>query len=419
MKIVLSSLNFAPELTGIGKYSGEMADGLVERGHEVVVVCAPPYYPQWQLSPGYRAWAWRVERPKRGLTVIRCPLWVPRQPSAIKRLVHLLSFMLSSLPVMLALALWRPTMVFAVAPAFFCAPAAWLTARLSGAKAWLHVQDFELDAAFELGLLKGGVMRRVVSLLERVLLQRFDHVSTISQRMMRQLARKGVAPEHSHLLPNWVNLRQIRRTAGSPALRRQLEVREDQVVFLFSGSMNRKQNLPVLFEAMRLLEPCDDIALVISGDGELRRWVEEAAAGRENIRVMDLQPLDRLNELLNLADVHLLPQVAGAADLVMPSKLSGMLASGRPVIAAASPGTELSRIVNGRGLLVAPESAVEFAAAMRLLADEADTRQRLGAHALVYAETALCLDCLLNRVESSLTRAVSPPTMGDSIRKVA
>src|ERR1700748_3977812 len=63
MKIILLSMNFAPELTGIGKYSGEMADELVRRGHEVTVVCAPPYYPKWDLSAGYSNQAYTREQP--------------------------------------------------------------------------------------------------------------------------------------------------------------------------------------------------------------------------------------------------------------------------------------------------------------------------------------------------------------------
>ena len=153
MKIVLLSMNFAPELTGIGKYSGEMVDGLVARGHEVRVVCAPPYYPTWKVQEGYAGNAYRTEQIKPGLTVHRCPVWIPRRLSGLTRLVHLASFAVSSLPVLLRLVLWQPQVVFAVAPALFCAPAAWLTARLSGAKAWLHIQDFELDAALRLKML--------------------------------------------------------------------------------------------------------------------------------------------------------------------------------------------------------------------------------------------------------------------------
>ena len=63
--------------------------------------------------------------------------------------------------------------------------------------------------------------------------------------------------------------------------------------------------------------------------------------------LLPLQPADRLNELLNLADIHLLPQRADAADLVMPSKLTGMMASGRAVLATASPGTQLATVIDG------------------------------------------------------------------------
>ena len=92
------------------------------------------------------------------LVVYRCPLWVPPQPGGIKRLVHRASFALSSLPVMLRQLVWRPDVVWVVEPALFCAPAAVAVARLSGARAWLHVQDFEVDAAFDLGLLRGKLL---------------------------------------------------------------------------------------------------------------------------------------------------------------------------------------------------------------------------------------------------------------------
>ena len=110
MKILLYGINFSPELIGIGKYTGEMAAWLAARGHEVRVVTAPPYYPAWAVSPGYSGRAWRTER-WQGVTVLRCPLWVPRKPSGLKRLLHLASFAASSLPVLLAQALWRPQVV--------------------------------------------------------------------------------------------------------------------------------------------------------------------------------------------------------------------------------------------------------------------------------------------------------------------
>ena len=155
METLIIGINFSPELTGIGKYTGELAEYLVEAGHEVRVITAPPYYPQWQVQDGYSSWRYRRER-RRGIVIYRCPLWVPARPTGLKRILHLASFGLSSLPPAILLAGWRPQVVLSIAPALLSAPAALLSARLAGAKAWLHIQDFELEAAVSLGLVPTG-----------------------------------------------------------------------------------------------------------------------------------------------------------------------------------------------------------------------------------------------------------------------
>ncbi len=132
-RILILGINFHPELTGIGKYTGELAAYLQERGHNVRMVTAPPYYPSWQVQPGYKAWQYTREA-WRGVEIYRCPLWVPRSPSGLKRLLHLFSFALSSIPILLGQLRWKPDLILCIAPAFFCAPFALLTARLSGAK---------------------------------------------------------------------------------------------------------------------------------------------------------------------------------------------------------------------------------------------------------------------------------------------
>jgi len=208
MKILIYGVNFAPELTGIGKYTGEMAAWLANQGHEVRVVTAPPYYPAWKVGEGYSGAKWTREQ-WRGASVWRCPLWVPTKPNGIKRLVHLASFAASSFPVMLRQLVWRADVVWVVEPALFCAPAACLIARLSRAKAWLHIQDFEIDAAFELGMLRGERIRKLVECCERWLMRRFDVVSTISAAMMDLLLKKGLSPKRTLLTPNWVDISAI------------------------------------------------------------------------------------------------------------------------------------------------------------------------------------------------------------------
>jgi colanic acid biosynthesis glycosyl transferase WcaI len=128
-----------------------------------------------------------------------------------------------------------------------------------------------------------------------------------------------------------------------------------------------------------------------------------------NVTLLPLQPLDRLNDLLNSADIHLLPQKASAADLVMPSRLSAMLASGRPVIATAHPGTQVAQVVEGRGLAIPAEDAPALHAAVLLLVEEEDLRLHYGRAAREYAVLHLGKQQVLNQFELDLLTLAGRP----------
>jgi colanic acid biosynthesis glycosyl transferase WcaI len=147
-----------------------------------------------------------------------------------------------------------------------------------------------------------------------------------------------------------------------------------------------------------LLAARDDIVFVICGDGMMKSALETASAALPNVRFLPLQPSGRLGELLCTADIHLLPQTLGAADLVLPSKLSGMLASGRPVIATCLVGTELEAVVSQCGIVVPPQDSAALAAAICRLADDAAMRFELGRRARTYAETNFERDAVLERM---------------------
>lgn len=415
MRILIYGLNYAPELTGIGKYTGEMSSWLAARGHEVRVVTAPPYYPAWSIREDYRGKLYRTEHAPGEPTVFRTPLYVPEKPTGLKRVAHLASFMLGSLPVMLRQAFWQPEIVFTVEPTFFCAPIALLVAQAAGASSWLHVQDFEVDAAFDLGLLPAHGPTHALALgFERFFTRAFTRVSSISLKMVERAILKGVSANRAILFPNWVDVDAVHPQPDNATntFRHELGL-EDKIILLYSGNMGAKQGLELLAPLAEFFAQDSRVHFLFCGDGAFRPQLEALVAHRPNVTMLPLQPINRLNDLLNAADIHLLPQRAGAADLVMPSKLTGMLSSGRPVIATADAGTQVARVVEGDdienacGLVVpAEEDAALHAAVVRLIEDPV-LRKRLGEAARHYAVQHLGKEQVLERFERELQSLIS------------
>ncbi|WP_372720592.1 glycosyltransferase WbuB [Novipirellula sp.] len=434
MRILLHGLNYAPEEIGIGKYSGEMVQELAEGGHDVVVVTTPPYYPQWKILDGYRGSLYSREVTEsvdsRGrVEVIRCPLWVPTTVSGLKRVIHLASFGLSSIPaVFWSVIRFRPDVVMTVEPAALCMPTTWIAARLTGAKAWLHVQDFEIDAAFELGILKQPMLKRFVLAAEAFLMRRFDRVSSISPNMLMKLVQKGVAEERVVAFPNWVDCDVMKPlepmadpdadhsevTDGTAERKRTIDsiratfgIPTGKCVALYAGNIGAKQGLEIILDAARQTTRDENLHFVICGRGAAYDDLLNASRGLANVQFLPVQPMERFNELMNSADIHLLPQKADAADLVMPSKLTGMLATGRPIVACASIGTQIADVVDGHGIIVPPADSAAFCDAIVRLAGDRNLRETLGAAARVYAVKHLGRKSILAQFIRDLRQACS------------
>jgi colanic acid biosynthesis glycosyl transferase WcaI len=405
LRILLHSIHYAPQVTSTGKYSGEMGEWLAMRGHEVRVVTAPPYYPAWEVGEGYSGWAYQRERLAEA-DVWRCPLWVPGNPSGIKRLLHLASFAASSLPVTAWQAVWRPDVVVLVVPYLICAPSAWLTARLCGAKTWLHLQDLELDLAVGLGMLGGGVARHALYGMEKLLIGGAERVSTITEAMRRRLIEKGIPEERMRLFPNWADIDLVRPMPPNPGVRRLFGAEAGNVLVMYAGNMGEKQGLDLVLETADRLKRRTEIKFAMVGAGPVRPRLEQTAKRRKlhNVRFFPVQSLERLPQMLAAGDVHLVVQRQDTADLVMPSKLTNILAAGRPSVATAAPSTALYEVLNGHGcgIMTAPGSAEELTRAIITLADNAWMRERLGRKARKYAEAYLGKEEILSKFEEEL-----------------
>lgn len=402
MKLVFLSLNHSPEQTGIGKYQGEMAKWFAERGHDVSVVTAPPYYPEWKVAKGYSAYKYTCED-MDGTKVYRVPIYVPKTQGGLKRLLHLASFAISAAPIMIWLGFRKkPDAILMTAPPLMAAPVTMIAGFIARSRIYCHIQDFEVDAAFELGLLKNPKLKKLALRLEALALRGFDCVSTISPNMVKKLLDKGIEENKTALVPNWSNIEMFYSTTRGGKWQAKYKQNPDTTLVLYSGNLGRKQGLEIIVEAAKILNDNKNIHIIVSGDGAGREDMVNRAKGLDNISFIPLQPIEDFATLMLAADIHLLPQKAGAADLVMPSKLGNILASGRPVVVGAAQGTQVHEAVQGCGIAVEPENGEAFAQAILTLANDPDKRQKMGAEGINQANKNWGKEALLLKMETLL-----------------
>jgi len=351
MKILLYSPNFSPELTGIGKYNGEFVEWLVSNNHQVEVITAPPYYPEWKVHKGYKSLFYNIEN-NGNLKVTRCPLYVPNNVTTVKRIIHLTSFALSSTAALMSKLFIKPDVIILVQPTLFCAPFTLLYAKLTGAKSIMHIQDYEVDAMLGLGFLgnkpKSGGVEKLARNIEKWLMSKFDAISTISYSMLENAKNKGITASKLIHFPNWSDINFVTPDFCGSNLKSELGFLDDDKIILYSGNIGKKQGLEIILLSAQHFLSDEHIKFLIVGTGAYVNDLKKMAKNLKlnNVYFESLLPWAKVPELLALADIHLVIQKKGAADAVLPSKLTNILAAGGEAIVTAEHSTELGQIIN-------------------------------------------------------------------------
>ncbi|MCI5194741.1 MAG: colanic acid biosynthesis glycosyltransferase WcaI [Candidatus Electrothrix sp. AW5] len=413
MKILVCGINYSPELVGIGKYTSEMVEWLAASGHECRVITAFPYYPMWFLFRGYSGLRYCKEEINR-VTVYRCPLWIPKKLTTIKRIIHLLSFTISSCPVLcLQLFFWRPDLVICIAPSFLAAPSVVFFSKLAKVKSWLHFQDFEICAMFGTGMASN--LKKIDNLahtMQRVVTKRFDRVSSISHTMCVSADRRCVNREKVILFPNWVDTELITPNVDDIYFRKKWKISLTRKVILYSGNLGEKQGLENIINVASFLRQRHDILFVIVGDGACKKKLQQCATVKEliNLRFYPLQPKRYLPSLLRMADIHLVIQKSGVSDKLLPSKLTAIFSAGGHAIVTAHKYTELGKIImknNKIATLIEPDNIVLLSSAIVKLVEELGmNKSPVNKYARRYAIENFSKQAILKRFEQDISFAL-------------
>lgn len=409
-RILLISYNFSPELTGIGKYNGEMLIWLMRSGYDCSVVTAYPYYPYWQVQEPYAKYRFKfrvevVQEPgcKGALTVYRCPLYVPTKPSGLKRIILDLSFFASaSIKLIRLLSEKKYDILITVAPSFQVGLLGLMYKKLRKAKLLYHIQDLQIEAARDLQLITSKRLLNTLFSLEKFILNNSDFVSTISEGMIHKVQEK--AGKDVFLLPNWTDPQTIFPISDRATLKEEFGFSSSDVIILYSGAIGEKQGLEAILYAAQVLQENRTVKFVISGVGPYKEYLQTLAVtlSLQNIIFLPLQPIEKFNQFLNAADVHLVVQKNSASDLVMPSKLTSILAVGGLAVITANPGSCLHALVEkyDMGILVAADD--QQALNEGLLKAVTEDNHYIKMNARFYAQKYLSMDRVMKSFEKEI-----------------
>ncbi|QLE50827.1 colanic acid biosynthesis glycosyltransferase WcaI [Nostoc sp. C057] len=403
MHILIYSYNYHPEPIGIAPLMTELAEGLVNRGHEVRVITGMPNYPEREIYDGYRG-QWYVNEQKNGVTIQRSYIRIKSKPNLLDRLLLELSFIFTSLPQ--AFRGERPdVMILTVPPLLGILPAT-IFGWLYNCPIVLNVQDILPEAAVRIGLLKNKWMIRTLAALEKFAYRTAHTISVIADGFRENLVNKGVPVNKIICIPNWVNVNFIHPLAKQNNSWISSHQLDGKFIVLYSGNIALTQGLETVIEAAVCLRHIKEIVFVIVGESTALQRLQEYCLlhGADNVLLLPLQPREKLPEMLAAADVGLIVQKHNVISFNMPSKIPLLLASGRPIVGSVpATGTAARAIkLSGGGIIVEPESPDAMAAAVHDLYANPTLCTKLGNAGRQFAEENYSLEQALDRYEGLL-----------------
>ena len=403
MRVLILSVNYWPEVTGIGAVTTYRAEYLAGVGHEVEVCTTFPYYPDWKVPPEYSGKLGRKEN-RNGVSIVRSYAYVPNPVTPLKRILFEASFIIGV--TLRALLRKRPDVLLVVSPPLGLAATAILLSRLWSVQYVFDVEDLQPDSASDLGMLP----RWAVKLLYKVENAAYRHarlVTTLTTSMRQKIVDKGFREDKVELFEPRMDESFLDLAAEEGnAFRRRYDLGEKFLV-THSGNMGVKQGLDVILDAAALNRNDDSMLFLCVGNGADCERIKRRAAQLDlgNVRFVPLLDEKDFRGLMAASDVCLVTQQQSVSEIAFPSKIVTYLAAGRPIIASVNPECEVARITreSGAGSVVDAENPLALLEAVRGLRN-ADLR-KAGENARAYACMRWSSRRVLEHMERSLATA--------------
>lgn len=403
MRILILSINYWPEVTGIGAFTTYRAEYLAAAGHDVEVCTTFPYYPDWKVQKEY-AGRWALTEKRNGVRIVRSRCYVPYPVTSIRRILHEASFIAAA--AIRALLRKRPDLLLVVSPPLGLAVPAILFSRLWRVPYVFDVEDLQPDSAADLGMLPRWAVRLLYR-LEHAAYRHASRITTLTPCMKARIAAKGFAEEKIRLIEPRMDMSLVELTrAEADAFRRKFGLGEKFLV-VHSGNMGIKQGLDVMVDAAALARADSGLLFLCVGAGADRQRIERRAAALHlsNLRFLPLLDEQDFRGLLASSGICLVTQQQSVAEIVFPSKIVTYLAAGRPVVASVHPACEVARVIleSGAGKVAEAENPVALLDAIRAL--QCEDVQTIAENARQYARARWSPERVMGELERCLLTA--------------
>jgi glycosyltransferase involved in cell wall biosynthesis len=386
VKICFFNRSYWPDQAATGQLLTELAEDLASRyGDEVTVVAGRSLHAS-RPEAGSR---WRLvgRETHEGVDIRRANGTTLRPGRFVGRACNYVSYFGAATAA--SFDVGRPDVVVSLTDPPIVGLAALWTARRAGARFVFLCEDIFPEVATLLADFQNRAVNGALDRINRHLLRSADGIVALGDRMRRRLVEeKGADPARVHIIHNWADCEAIVPGPKDNAFSREHGL-ADRFVLMHSGNVGLSQNLDVLVEAADRLRSKERLTIAIVGDGSRRRELEAMATARglTNVRFLPYQPKALLHDSFASADVFLVSLKAGIEGFIVPSKVYGILAAGRPYIAATDSSSEPAQIAreSGCGLVAAPGDPASLADAIATLYDDPAMTRDMGARARLAA----------------------------------
>lgn len=396
---------FPPEIGSASHLFFELGQKLVEKGHEVRVITGFPRYNVnvKNLPQKYRAPLYLKEKIGK-LEVIRLKtLSLPRAVPLLRGIDQFVtSFIFLIGGIFLRGNLFDLILVYS--PPLPLGLTAFLLGKLKRRPFILNVQDLFPQSAIDLGLLRNRFLIRIFESLERWIYRKASLVTVHSEGNRRHVLSKGITPRKVAVVPNWVDTEAIRPGERCNGFRTKFGF-HDEFIISFAGVIGRAQDLDTVIDCAYYLRGRPSLLFLLIGEGSEKERLQAKVSrlALENVKFLPMQPRETYASILQASDVCLVTLRREVKTPVVPSKLLGIMAAGRPVIASVPLRGDAPEIIQEArcGLCVEPENPKRFAEAILLMVRHSSKAKEWGRNGRRYAEAHFSLENCANLYESS------------------